>query len=362
MRRVEGLPGPRMRVDGRDVLMLAGSNYLGLSGHPEVVRGAADAAAAWGGAAGGSRLINGNLGLHETLEAELARFAGAPATLLFSTGYMANLGVLTTLAGPDDVIVSDALNHASIVDACRLSRAQVRTFRHNDPEDLARVAGELAGFGRRILVTDGVYSMDGDVARLRDLVPVARAHEMIVVVDDAHGLGVLGTRGRGAVEIEDVEPDVVLGNLGKALGSFGAYVACSREVREWLINVARAFIFTCGVAPAAAGAALAALRVLQREPERRKRLLERAEQLRRGLQAAGYETGSSTTQIVPAIVGDNARVMALCEAALGRGVYAQGIRYPSVPAGSERIRFTPMASHTAEDIAQVVEVFAELAG
>ncbi len=360
-RRVEGLAGPRMRVDGHDVLMLAGSNYLDLAGHPEVLRGAREASDAAGGAAGGSRLINGNLALHEELEAALACFAGTEAALVFSTGYMANLGVLTTLAsGPDDVIVSDELNHASIVDACRLSRAEVRVFRHDRPEDLERVAAGLAGFRRRVLITDGVYSMDGDVARLGELLPVARAHEMTVVVDDAHGLGVLGEQGRGACELGGVEADVVIGNLGKALGSFGAYVACSSVVREWLINRARSFIFTCGLPPAPVGAARAALRVLEREPERRKQLLERAEQLRAGLGDAGYDTGRSSSQIVPAIVGDNARVMALCEAALGRGVYAQGIRFPSVPAGTERIRFTPICAHTPGQIDQVVELFREL--
>ena len=359
-RRVEGRAGPRLRVDGREVLMLAGSNYLDLAGDERVLAGAREAVDAYGGAAGGSRLINGNLALHERLEAELARFAGFEAALLFSTGYMANLGVLATLAGSGGVIVSDSLNHASIVDACRLSRAETRVFRHNDARDFERVASELAGFDRRILVVDGVYSMDGDTARLAELVPIARAHDAIVVLDDAHGLGALGPTGRGTAELEGVEVDVAIGNLGKALGSFGAYVACSRAVRTWLVNAARSFIFTCGLAPAAAGAARAALAVAAAEPWRRKLLRERAEQLRSGLREAGYDTGASTTHIVPAIVGDNARVMALCEAALERGVYAQGIRYPSVPRGTERIRFTPTAAHTPEDIEFALRTFVEL--
>jgi glycine C-acetyltransferase/8-amino-7-oxononanoate synthase len=359
-RRVEGLAGPRQRVDGRDVVMLASSNYLDLAGHPEVIAGAREALESWGGAAGGSRLINGNLEIHERLERALARFAGCESALLFSSGYMANLGVITALAGEGDVVVSDSLNHASIVDACRLSRAQVRVFRHSDAADLERVARDLAGFRRRVLVTDGVYSMDGDVAPLRELVPIARAHDMRVVLDDAHGFGVLGERGLGSAELEGVEPDVWVGNLGKALGSFGAWVGCSARVREWLINVARTFVFTCGLPPAAAGAALAALGVLEREPQRRKLVLERAEQLRSGLRAAGWDTLRSCTQIVPAIVGDNARVMQLCEALLARGVYAQGIRYPSVPEGTARLRLTPMSSHSAAEIAGAVEILAEL--
>lgn len=349
-----------MRVDGRDCAMLAGSNYLDLAGDARVIEAAQRAAEEYGTAAGGSRLINGNLALHEQLEAELARFTGHEAALVFSTGYMANLGVLGALCGPDDVIVSDALNHASIIDACRLSRAQTRVFAHNDPEDLARVAAGLSGFRRRVLVVDGVYSMDGDVARLAALVPIAREHELVVVLDDAHGLGVLGASGRGVAEAEGLAVDLVIGNLGKALGSFGAFVACSERVREYLVNASRSFIFTCAVAPPALGAAREALRIAVAEPERRKLLLERAEQLRSGLRVAGYDTGESTTQIVPAIVGSNDEAMRLCEAALERGVYAQGIRHPSVPHGTARIRFTPTCAHSAGDVARVIEVFADL--
>ncbi len=359
-RRVEGRQAARMRVDDRACLMLAGSNYLDLAGDARVIAAAQEAAFELGTAAAGSRLINGNLALHESLERELAAFTGHEAALVFSTGYMANLGVLGSLCGPDDVIVSDSLNHASIIDACKLSRAATRVFRHNDPDDFARVAAGLAGFRRRVLIVDGVYSMDGDLARLAELVPIARAHEMVVVLDDAHGLGVLGANGRGAAEASGVEVDLVIGNLGKALGSFGAFVAGSHAVREYLINTARSFIFTCAVAPPALGAAREALRIAAREPERRKILAERAEQLRNGLRRAGYDTGASATQIVPAIVGGNEAAMRLCDAALERGVYAQGIRHPSVPHGTARIRFTPTCAHGADDIARVVEVFAEL--
>jgi 8-amino-7-oxononanoate synthase len=360
LRTVQGAHGPRMRVDGRDVLMLAGSNYLDLAGDPRVTAAAAEAARAHGAAAGGSRLINGNTPLHEALEAQLARFLGVEASLLFSTGYMANLGVITALAGPGDAVFSDSWNHASIIDACRLSGARTFVFRHNDAEDLARQAAGAGGFRRRLLVLDGVYSMDGDVARLRELVPVARHHDLLVVLDDAHGVGVLGDGGRGAAELEGVQPDVWIGNLGKALGSFGAWAAGSARLREFLLNTSRPFIFTCALAPPCAGAALAALDIVRREPERRRRLLERAERLRKGLERAGFDTGASETHIVPAIVGDAALAMALCERALAAGVYAQGIRYPSVPEGTARIRFTPSAAHTDADIDHVVELFASL--
>ncbi len=349
-----------MRVDGRDVLMLAGSNVLGLAGDPRVLEAASAATREYGTAAGGARLINGNLDLHERLEHSLAAFVGCESTLLFSTGYMANLGVITSLVGPGDVILSDAFNHASIIDACRLSGAETRVFAHNDPADLKRHARELPPGAFALLVLDGVYSMDGDYARLSELVPIAREYGMTVMLDDVHGLGVLGKNGRGTAELEAVTVDLLVGNLGKALGSFGAFVGCSEPVRDLLLNRARSFIFTCGLAPGPVGAALRALEIVVAEPERREALLLRSEQLRAGLRDAGYDTGASTTHVVPAIVGSSSRAMELCERALERGVYAQGIRFPSVPEESARLRFTPMCSHTAVEIETVVEIFREL--
>ena len=360
LRCVEGRPGPRMLVDGRDCLMMASSNYLDLAGDSRVVAAARDASEAFGTAAAGSRLINGNLVLHESLEVELAAFVGFESSLVFSSGYLANLGVLTSLCGPDDLIVSDELNHASIIDGCRLSGARTRVFRHNDPDALAEVLDQERTSPRRVVVLDGVFSMDGDVARLRELVPIAREHDALVILDDAHGIGILGARGRGTAEQEQVAVDVLIGNLGKALGSFGAFVACTEQLRDLLINTARSFVFTCALPPPALGAAREALRVIQREPFRAQALLERADQLRGGLGANGYDVGAGASHIVPALVGDNQRAMELADAAFDRGVFAHGIRYPSVPRGSARIRFTPSAGHTREDIASVIDVFARL--
>jgi 8-amino-7-oxononanoate synthase len=360
MRTVGGLQGARMRVDGRDVLMLAGSNYLDLAGDPRVVEASAEAVQRYGAAAGGARLISGNLELHEELEGELAEFCGTEAALVFSTGYMANLGVLTTLAGPGDVIVSDSLNHASIIDACRLAGAETRIFEHNAPGELAAVAATLDPKRRAVLVLDGVYSMDGDHARLAELVPIAREHGMWIVLDDVHGFGVLGAGGRGTSELEEADVDVLIASLGKALGSFGAFVACSTRVREWLINRARSFIFTCGLAPGPLGAARRALEIMRAEPERRETLALRSRQLRDGLRTLGYDSGRSNTHIVPVLIGSNQRTMELCEHALERGVYAQGIRYPSVPEGSSRIRLTPMCGHSSDDVQTVLSVFGEL--
>jgi 8-amino-7-oxononanoate synthase len=351
-----------MLVDGRDCLMLSSSNYLDLAGDPRVIAAAKHAADNFGTAATGSRLINGNLTLHEALEAELATFTGFEKSLVFSTGYMANLGLLTSLCRSDDVIVSDELNHASIIDACRLAGARKRVFRHNDPSDLAKVLAEERSGRRCVVVLDGVFSMDGDISPLKQLVPLAREHDALIVLDDAHGFGILGATGRGVAELEDTRVDVLVGNLGKALGSFGAFVACSAAIWDLLVNKARSFIFTCALPPSALGAARAALRIIQDEPARARTLHARADRLRAGLANAGYDTGGSVTHIVPAIVGDNQRAMDLAAAAFDRGVYAQGIRFPSVPRGTARIRFTPSAGHSEQDIAAVVELFAELCG
>jgi 8-amino-7-oxononanoate synthase len=352
MRVLDGAQAPRMRVDGRDVLLFAGSNYLDLARHPEVVEASVRAARDYGCASGGSRLITGNLTLHERLEEELAAFFGTPAALAFSTGYMANAGVIPALVGPEDAVVSDALVHASLIDGCRLARAAVYVFEHGDADSLDAVLRKATAAHRRVLVAlDGVYSMDGDVAPLRELVPVARRHDAMVLLDDAHGTGALGANGRGSAELLGVGGiDVLVGTLGKALGSFGAFVAGGLALRELLVNTARPFIFSCALAPPQVEAARAALRLVAREPWRRERLQANAARLRERLVQAGVSTAPSTTHIVPVRLGDNATTMATCERLLERGFYAQGIRWPSVPEGTARLRVTPMATHTDAEI------------
>jgi glycine C-acetyltransferase/8-amino-7-oxononanoate synthase len=355
MRRLAGPQGPRMEVDGRSVLHFAGSNYLDLAHHPAVADAAAEAARTLGCAAGGSRLICGNLDLHEALEAELASFLGLEASLAFSTGYMANVGVIPVLARPGDVVLSDALNHASIVDGCRLSRAEVRVFPHGDTgalETLLREARMTRGDRRLLLALDGVYSMDGDLPPLLEMTRLARRYGAIVLLDDAHGCGTLGARGRGAAELLGAEDgvDVYVGTLGKTFGSFGAFVAGSAALRDLLVNAARSFVFTCALAPPQVAAARAALRIACAEPERRRRLQANAVRLRARLAAHGVSTAPSATHIVPVVVGGNAPTMALCERLLARGFYAQGIRHPSVPEGTARLRITPMSSHTDDEI------------
>jgi glycine C-acetyltransferase len=363
MRVLDGAQAPRMAVGGREVLLFAGSNYLDLAHHPEVIEAAARAARDLGCAAGGSRLINGNLAVHERLEEEIADFLATEAALVFATGYQANVGLVPALAGRGDAVVSDALNHASIIDGCRLSGAAVRVFPHADVSAFEAAVAEAAREHRRVLVAlDGVYSMDGDVAPLREFLPIARRHRAMVLLDDAHGTGTLGPDGLGTAALLGVasEVDVLVGTLGKALGSFGAFVAGSARLRDLLVNTARSFIFSCALAPPQVEAARAALRVLRREPWRRERLAANAARLRRRLGAAGVSTAPSTTHIVPIRIGANEPTMEVCERLLARGFYAQGIRHPSVPEGTARIRLTPMATHSAEEVDGLADAVVEV--
>jgi 8-amino-7-oxononanoate synthase len=353
LRLIEGAQGPTVTLDGRPVLLLCSNNYLGLADRAEVREAAAEAALRWGAGAGASRLISGTMEPHGALESRLAAFKGYGAALLFGSGYLANTGVIAALAGRGEVVFSDELNHASIVDGCRLSRAETFVYRHGDVDHLAwglRRAGERAS----LIVTDGVFSMDGDVAPLPQLLELARLHGARLMVDEAHATGAVGPGGRGSVSAAGLsgEVDVVVGTLGKALGSYGAYVCAGDELVDFLVNSARPFIFSTAPPPSAVGAALAALEVLEAEPELVVRLQENAEELRSALGAQGLEVGDSTTQVVPLHVGDAETTMELCERALLRGVFAQGIRPPTVPEGSSRLRFTVMATHQRHELVE----------
>jgi 8-amino-7-oxononanoate synthase len=363
MRVLDGLQAPRMQVDGRDVLLFAGSNYLDLARHPEVIEAAERATRQWGCAAGGSRLITGNLSCHEALESELASFFETEAALAFNTGYMANVGVIPALVGPGDVLVSDELNHASIIDGAKLARTEVAVFRHGDVESFSETLERIRPKARRVLVAiDGVYSMDGDVAPVAEIVQRAHEADAMVLLDDAHGTGCLGARGRGTAEAAGVlgEVDILMGTLGKSIGSFGAFVAGSAKMRDLFVNTARSFIFSCALAPAQVEASRVSLRLIDQEPWRRERLASNCDRLRLRLSEAGISTAPSTTHILPIVLGDNERTMAVCEALLERGYYAQGIRHPSVPRGQARLRITPMATHEETEIDGLAREIAEL--
>jgi len=351
LRLVEGAQGPRVTLDGRPVLLLCSNDYLGLAGHPRVREAAAEAALAWGAGAGASRLISGNMAPHRLLEERVAAFKGYEAALLFGSGYLANVGAISALAGRGAVVFSDELNHASIVDGCRLARAETFVYRHGDAEHLAWGLREAGGRGA-LIVSDGVFSMDGDVAPLAELARLAREHRCRLMVDEAHATGALGPGGRGSVAAAGLsdEVDLVVGTLGKALGSYGAYVCAGAELREYLLNTARSFIFSTALPPPAVAAALASLELLEAEPSRVRRLRANAAGLRDGLRAEGLDAGGGESQIVPLEVGEAGPAMALCERLLERGVFAQGIRPPTVPPGSSRLRFSAMATHEETEL------------
>ena len=361
-RLVSGPQGPNVVLDGRPVLLLCSNNYLGLADHEKVRQATADAALRWGAGAGSSRLVSGTMEIHRRLETRLAAFKGTQSALLFGSGYLANLGVVGALSGAGEVVFSDELNHASIIDGCRLSRADTFVYRHNDVEHLAWGLEQARGRGS-LIVTESVFSMDGDVAPLEEIAGLARRHGVRVAVDEAHGTGCLGPGGRGAVAEGGLGDavDVVVGTLGKALGSYGAYVACAEDVAELLINSARSLIFSTAPPPPAVAAALAALELLEEQPWRVERLQANADALRAGLAGEGFDVAGSCTQIVPVIVGDAAAAMRVCEAALERGVFAQAIRPPTVAQGTSRLRLAVMATHAEDELRAAARVLGRAA-
>lgn len=360
LRPVDGPQDAHVVVDGRRVLSLSSNNYLGLANHPAVVEAAVAAARRFGVGAGASRLISGSMRPHHDLEERLAAFKETQAALLFTSGYHANLGVLGSLVGDGDAVFSDALNHASLIDGCRLSRAALRVYPHADPAALEERLRTTPA-RRRLIVTDSVFSMDGDSAPLSAICTLAERYDAMVMVDEAHAAGVLGPRGAGLVDALGLGDRVTvqMGTLGKALGTFGAYVAGSRALIDFLLNRARSFIFTTALPPPVVAAAAAALSIVEREPERRAALRRQAGRLRRGLRASGYDVrGDDESHIIPVIVGAADATMALSTALLARGVLAHGIRPPTVAEGTSRIRATVMATHADEDIDTAVRAFA----
>jgi len=361
MRLVSGAQGSSVVLNDREVLLLSSNNYLGIANHPALKRAAQQAVEEFGCSAGASRLISGHMTLHQRLETRLAAFKRAEAALVFPSGYHANVGTISALVGPDDTVFSDALNHASIIDGCRLSRAEVKVFRHGDTTHLEELLATASTSGNRLIVTDSVFSMDGDVAPLAEIVALARRYHAWVMVDEAHGTGVFGARGAGLVDALGLENDVDIhmGTLGKALGGFGAYVAGSHELIAWLVNRARSFVYTTGIPPAVAATATAALDIVASEPERRRRLWDNAAFLRDGLAELGYAVGPTQSPILPVIIGDATKTMTLAAALLERGVWAHGIRPPTVPAGTSRLRVTPIATHTRAQLSAALDAFAQ---
>ncbi|HTL60294.1 MAG TPA: 8-amino-7-oxononanoate synthase [Nitrospira sp.] len=351
--------GPVVRVGGRDVLLFASNDYLGLAVHPDVVAAAVRATQSYGAGSGAARLVSGSMPPHQELEQALARFKRTESAITFGSGYLANIGAIPALIGRGGLILADRLCHASLFDGCRLSGADLRIYQHNDMEHLATLLGRRRKARRTLIVTDGVFSMDGDLAPLPELATLAQAYEADLYVDDAHGTGVMGTDGRGTVEHFGLETRIPLrmGTLGKALGSSGAFIAGPQSSIHYLLHRCRSFIFATAPPPASAAAAVAALHIVEREPERRRRLWKNRERLFTGLLGLGFTLGPTVTPILPVVIGCAETAVRLSDELLADGLFAPAVRPPTVPPETSRIRVTVTSEHTPAHIDQALTAF-----
>jgi glycine C-acetyltransferase len=360
-RVLERQQAARTRFDGRDVINLASNNYLGLAAHPKLKEAAAKAAMDYGAGSGAVRTIAGTMTLHRELERRFADFKGAEEALMFQSGFTANSGTVAAILTKQDVIVSDQLNHASIIDGARLSRAEIKVFPHKDAAGADRLLQETKSSGRRqLLITDGVFSMDGDIAPLPDLVDVAEKHGAIMMIDDAHASGVLGPGGKGTVGHFGLDPqrvDIQVGTLSKAIGVMGGFIAGPTHLIQWLVNRGRPFLFSTSAPPAVAAACIAALDVIRDEPERIERLWSNTNLFKKGLHDLGFDTGTSETPITPVIAGEETRAVELSRLLWEEGVFTPAIVFPTVAKGQARVRTIVTADHTQEDLREALEAF-----
>lgn len=357
-RVIESAQDPEVTISGRRMVMVGSNNYLGLTNHHAVKEAAIEAVKKYGSGCAGSRFLNGTLDIHVELEAKLARFMRKDAALIFSTGFQVNLGVISALIGKDDIVIIDKMDHASIIDGCRLSYGEVKKFRHNDMADLKRALEENKNKGKLIIV-DGVFSMEGDIAKLPDIVELAKKYDARLMVDDAHGIGVLGKTGRGTAEhfgLED-EVDLIMGTYSKSLASIGGFISGDSDIVHYIKHFARALIFSASPPPASVAAVSAALDIIENEPERRERLWKNTNRMLKGLRELGFETGPSETPIIPVIVGDNELAFKMAMMMQEEGVFANVAVSPAVPNGKALIRTSYMATHTDEHLDIVLSAF-----
>lgn len=349
---IDGAQDAEVVINGKKAVVLCSNNYLGLANHPHVKGAMIEAIERFGCGSGASRLVSGNMRPHGELEERIAAFKGTESALVFNSGYHANIGIIASLATQGAVIFSDAFNHASIIDGCRLSRAKVVVYPHRDLDYLEEELKRHKNFGMRIIITETVFSMEGDIAPLHEIVGLAGRYHAIVVVDEAHATGIFGENGGGITELFQLRDrvDVQMGTLGKALGAFGAYVAGSRSLINFIINRARSFIFSTGIPPALCAAAEASLEVMGREPERRLRLWDNVHYFKNGLERIGVKTNGVVSPVIPLIIGDEDRTLKASMSLLKKGVFIQGIRPPSVPRNKSRLRIAIMATHTIEHL------------
>jgi len=362
IRSLGSAQGARIVVDGEEKLNFCSNNYLGLANHPRLKEAAQKAIERWGVGPGAVRTIAGTMDLHLELERRLAAFKGVEATISFQSGFTANLATIPALVGKGDLIFSDALNHASIIDGCRLSRATIVPYKHNDVDDLRRVIAERQPFGKALLVTDGVFSMDGDLAPLDKLVEVAEEHNLIFMVDDAHGEGVVGRGGRGIVDHFGLHGrvDVEIGTLSKAFGVVGGYVAGKQSIVDWLRQRGRPFLFSSAVTPADVAACIAAVDLLEENTELVDKLWKNARHFKTGMQKMGFDIGESQTPITPVMLGDANLTQQFSRRLFEEGVFATAIAFPTVPRGKARIRVMISAAHSPADLDEALRIFGKV--
>ena len=362
MKRIDSAQGPVVNIDGREVILLSSNNYLGLATHPEVIKAQIDALREFGTGSCASRLISGNMNLHEELERRIAAFKHEESAIVFSTGYMANLGTISSLVGEGDLVICDKLNHASIIDGVRLSRARLRTYPHKNLRKLKDILEKEKWYKKKLIITEGVFSMDGDIAFIPDLVKLSTEFNAILMVDDAHATGVLGQTGRGTCEHFNVKTgvDIQMGTLSKAFGLLGGYITGSSSLTEYIRNRARSFIYTTGLPPTIAAGCIKAIEIAEKGEDLRKRLWRNATKMRRALKELGFDTMESETQIIPVLTGDVSNTMRMAERLFEMGVFAPGVRPPTVPKNKCRIRVSIMATHKDAHIDKVIDSFRRL--
>jgi 8-amino-7-oxononanoate synthase len=356
---VESEQGPEATVDGKRMIMLGSNNYLGLTDHPKVKEATINAVKTYGTGCTGSRYLNGTLSLHVEAESRLAKFMQREAVLLFSTGYQTNLGTISALVGKGEFVITDRQDHASIVDGCRLSFGKALKFRHNDMADLERILRRLSPESGKMVVVDGVFSMEGSIANLPEVVQLCKTYQAVLMVDDAHSIGVLGDNGRGTAEHFALEHtvDIVMGTFSKSFASMGGFIATDFQTIDYIKHHSRPLIFSASMAPATVAAVLAALDIIEQEPERRERLWDNALHWRSGLQEIGFNTGQSATPVVPVILGDDMLTFHFWKALLDRGVFTNPAVRQAVAPGSALLRTSVIATHTSEQLDGALEAF-----
>ena len=361
LRVLSSAQGPRAVIDGKKVINLSSNDYLGLANDPRLKQAAVAAVEKWGAGTAAVRTIIGTMEMHLELERRLAAFKGTEACIVFQSGFTCNSGVIPVLVGEGDVIISDALNHASIIDGCRLTRAEIRRFAHKDMGELAQQLKDTQGSRRRLVITDGVFSMDGDIAPLPEIARLCKQYDAISYVDDAHSSGVLGRNGQGSVHHFGLqgEIDVQVGTLSKAVGVLGGYVATTQGLVDLLIHRGRPFLFSTSHPPAVTAAAIEAVNIMESEPELIARLWQNARFFKEGLRSLGFDTGKSETPITPVIIGEEHAAMAFSDRLFENGVFAQGIAFPTVPRGQARVRTIVSAAHSQSDLEEALDAFAK---